>query len=198
MEHTMITRRDGLKKALLLGMVVNLGLAADPTAAQPAAPSRNVLVAFFTRTGNTAVIARQIQRALDADLFEIRPTVAYPEDYEETVAQATSERESGFEPPLAALAPNVERYETVFLGFPVWGMSAPSVIRSFLSKHDLSGKTLVPFITHGGYGLGESLSVVAKHAPQARLLEGFSLEADQERRTLEQVTSWLGGVQITR
>jgi flavodoxin len=198
MEHTMITRRDGLKKALLLGMVVNLGLAADPTAAQPAAPSRNVLVAFFTRTGNTAVIARQIQRALDADLFEIRPTVAYPEDYEETVAQATSERESGFEPPLAALAPNVERYETVFLGFPVWGMSAPSVIRSFLSKHDLSGKTLVPFITHGGYGLGESLSVVAKHAPQARLLEGFFLEADQERRTLEQVTSWLGGVQIAK
>ena len=157
-----------------------------------------MLVAFFTRTGNTAVIARQIRRALDADLFEIQPAEPYPEDYEETVAQATRERESGFEPPLAALVPNIERYETVFLGFPIWGMSAPSVIRSFLSKHDLSGKTLVPFITHGGYGLGESLSVVAEHAPQARLLEGFSMEADQERRTLEQVTSWLGGVQITR
>ena len=97
---------------------------------------------------------------------------------------------------MPTLVPNIERYETVFLGFPIWGMSAPSVIRSFLSKHDLSGKTLVPFITHGGYGLGQSLSVVAEHAPQARLLEGFSLEADQERRTLEQVTSWLGGVQV--
>ena len=198
MEHDkMITRREGLKSALLLGMTVNLGLAADRANAQ-ASGSGSVLVAYFTRTGNTRVIARQIRRALDADLFEIQPAEPYPEDYEETVAQATRERESGFEPPLAALVPNIERYETVFLGFPIWGMSAPSVIRSFLSKHDLSGKTLVPFITHGGYGLGDSLSVVSEHAPQARLLEGFSMEADQERRTLEQVTSWLGGVQIAR
>jgi flavodoxin len=197
-QDKILTRREGLKGALLLGMAVNLGLAADSAGAQPAAGSASVLVAFFTRTGNTAVIARQIRRALDAGLFEVRPAEPYPEDYEETVAQATRERESGFEPPLATLVPNAERYETVFLGFPIWGMSAPSVIRSFLSKHDLSGKTLVPFITHGGYGLGQSLSVVAEHAPQARLLEGFSLEADQERRTLEQVTSWLGGVRITR
>ena len=69
---------------------------------------------------------------------------------------------SGFKPSLATLLPNVERYETVFLGFPIWGMTAPSIIRSFLSKHDLSGKTLVPFITHGGYGLGQSLGVVAE------------------------------------
>jgi flavodoxin len=193
-----ITRREGLKSALLLGMAGNLGLAADRANAQPAPGSASVLVAFFTRTGNTAVIARQIRRALDADLFEIRPAEAYPEDYEATVAQATRERESGFEPPLAARVPNVERYETVFLGFPVWGMSAPPVIRSFLSQHDLSGKALVPFITHGGYGLGQSLGVVAEASPQAGLLEGFSMEADQERRTLEQVTSWLGGVQITR
>ena len=192
----MITRREGLKSALLLGITANLGLAADRASAQAVSGSRRVLVAYFTRTGNTRVIARQIRRALDADLFQIEPAEPYPEDYEETVAQATRERESGFEPPLAELAPDIARYETVFLGFPIWGMSAPSVIRSFLSKHDLSGKTLVPFITHGGYGLGQSLSVVSEHAPQARLLEGFSLEADQERRTLELVTSWLGGVQI--
>jgi flavodoxin len=80
----------------------------------------------------------------------------------------------------------------------ILGLTAPSLIRSLLSKHDLSGKTLVPFITHGGYGLGQSLSVIAEQSPQAQLLEGLFLEADQERRTLEQVTSWLGGVQITR
>ena len=71
-----------------------------------------MLVAYFTRTGNTRVIARQIRRALDADLFEIQPAEPYPEDYEETVAQATRERESGFESPLAALVEGVERYET--------------------------------------------------------------------------------------
>jgi flavodoxin len=195
-QQKMITRREGLKCALLLGMTVNLDLAADRAYAQAASGTGSVLVAYFTRTGNTRVIARQIRRALDADLFEIQPAEPYPEDYEETVAQATRERESGFEPPLAALALNMERYETVFLGFPIWGMSAPSVIRSFLSNHDLSGKALVPFITHGGYGLGESLAVVAEHAPGARLLEGFSRQADQERETLTQVTRWLEGIQI--
>ena len=75
-------------------------------------------------------------------------------------------------------------------------MTTPPVIRSFLSGHDLAGTTLVPFVTHGGYGLGNSLSVVAEHAPQARLLEGFAMRADQERETLAQVTRWLDDVEM--
>ena len=192
-----VTRREGLKSALLLGLAVNLGLAADRAKAQATSGRGAVLVAYFTRTGNTRVIAHQIKRALDADLFEVQPAQPYPEDYEETVAQATREREAGFKPPLAADVPNIQLYDTVFLGFPIWGMSVPPVIRSFLSNHDLSGKTLVPFITHGGYGLGNSLQIVAEDAPQARLLESFSLEADQERRTLEQVTGWLGALDVS-
>jgi hypothetical protein len=77
-------------------------------------------------------------------------------------------------------------------------MTAPSPIRSFLTWHDLSGTTLVPFITHGGYGPGNSLSVVAQHAPRARLLGEFSKECDQERETLSQVTGWLGGLRLSR
>jgi Flavodoxin len=77
-------------------------------------------------------------------------------------------------------------------------MTAPPVIRSFLSGHELSGKTLVPFITHGGYGIGQSLSVVAEHAPRARLVQGFSKQADQERETLMQVTRWLQGLDPER
>jgi flavodoxin len=149
------------------------------------------LVAYLTRSGNTRVIAKQISRSLNADLFEIRTAQPYPEDYFEMVAQAERERASGFEPPLAALVTNIASYETVFLGFPIWGQTAPSVIRSFLSSHDLSGKTIVPFITHGGYGLGSSLEVVAAHAPKAMLAEGLTMQADQERQTVETVTDWL-------
>lgn len=69
------------------------------------------------------------------------------------------------------------------------------MIRSFLSAHDLSGKTLIPFVTHGGYGLGSSLEVVARHAPDARLVEGFTMDAPQERQTIEQVTEWLDGLE---
>jgi flavodoxin len=140
------------------------------------------------------VIAGQIRRALGAGLFEIQTAAPYPEDYEATVEQARQERDRGYEPPLKAMMAreDLTACETLFLGFPIWGQTAPPAIRSFLSRHDLAGKTLIPFVTHGGYGLGDSLSVLARHAPQARLREGFSLQADQERDTLNKVTRWLG------
>ena len=185
----------------LLGSIASMALAAGTSdaAGQSRAPQSQgsrVLVAYFTRTGNTQVIARQIQRALRADLFEIEPAAAYPEDYEETVAQAVRERDSSYRPPLKASVANISSYEVVFLGFPIWGETAPPVIRSFLSQHDLSAKTLVPFITHGGYGQGRSMAVVREHAPRASVLNPFVLEADQERRTLTQVSRWLSGVDI--
>lgn len=169
-------------------------------AASETTPRRagKTLVAYFSRTGNTRVIAGQIHRARGVDLFEIQPATPYPEDYEQTVAQARRERDSGFEPALQARVPSMADYSTVFLGFPIWGGTAPPIIRSFLSSHDLAGKTLIPFITHGGYGLGNSLTVLAAHAPQARLLNTeLAMEADQERRTLDRVTDWLKQVPST-
>jgi flavodoxin len=155
-------------------------------------------VAYFSRSGNTRVIAGLIHRTLRTDLFEIQPATPYPEDYLETVEQARQERDSGRERPSAAKVSGIADYDTVFLGFPIWGETAPPVIRAFLSAHDLSGKTLLPFITHGGYGPGNSQSVLASHAPKARLLKGFVMEADQERRTMNQVTDWLKGIEIKR
>ena len=153
---------------------------------------RRILVAYLTRSGNTRVVAKSISLALKADLFEIRTQQPYPEDYFEMVAKAEREREAGFEPPLAELVTNIADYDTVFLGSPIWGQTAPSVLRSFLSQHDLSGKTVVPVITHGGYGLGSSLEVIRAHAPGADLIEGLTMEADQERRTVETINDWLG------
>ena len=155
----------------------------------------NTLVAYLTRSGNTRVIAETLHRQLGADLFEIRPARPYPADYEQHVAQAKQERDSGRAPPLAAFVDDIASYSEIFLGFPIWGETAPPPIRSFLKAHDLRGKTLRPFITHGGYGVGEAPSVLASYAPAARIEEAFVLEADQERRTLNQVRDWLGRLQ---
>lgn len=152
-----------------------------------------MLVAYFSRSGNTRVVAGLIQRAMNADIFEIRPATAYPEEYLATVAQAKRESESGFEPPLATKETRIAEYTTVFLGFPIWGTTVPPVVRSFLRSHAMAGKTLIPFVTHGGYGLGNSRSVLASHATGAKLQPGFVLEADQERKTMESVNEWLGG-----
>ena len=155
------------------------------------AEGARTLVAYFSRSGNTRVIAGQLHRDLGADLFEILPATAYPADYEQTVEQARRQRDAGARPPLKTVVANIDAYATVFLGFPIWGATAPPIIRSFLLAHDLSGKTVRPFITHGGYGLGDSLAVLKAHAPSATLLPAFVMEADQERRTMTQVRSWL-------
>jgi flavodoxin len=183
-------RRD-LLKALPL-TAAGLALAATGTSAeeQPDGAGRT-LVAYYSRTGNTAVLARQIRRARNAVLFEIKTAAPYPEDYRETVEQARHETWSSYMPPLAHVVADMNQYETIYLGLPIWGMTAPPVIRSFLTAHDLSGKTVVPFITHGGYGLGNSMDVLRAHMRGADLRPAFSMEADQERRTLEQVSGWL-------
>jgi flavodoxin len=157
----------------------------------------SALVVFFSRTGNTRVIASQIRRAKQADLFEIVPGAPYPEDYDATVAQARSETSSAYLPPLARSVANISSYDTIYLGFPVWGTTAPPVIRSFLQAHDLAGKQILPFVTHGGYGIGSSMDVVSSLAPDARFEAPFSMECDQERRTLREVTGWLADKTIT-
>ena len=153
------------------------------------------LVAYFSRSGNTRVIAGQLQRELGADLFEILPAEPYPADYEQTVEQARQERDRGFEPALKARVPNLAGYQTIFLGFPIWGETTPPIVRTFLRNYDLSGKTLRPFITHGGYGPGNSMSVLRSHAPRAQIADPFVMEADQERRTMTQVRGWLATIQ---
>lgn len=176
--------------AALAGMPL-VGSSAEANRGAPKVSGTSTLVACFSRTGNTRVIAGLIARAINADVFEIRPAATYPEDYLATVEQARRERDRGFAPPLASRVRDIARYDTVYLGFPIWGQTAPPVVRSFLKAHDLAGRVLIPFVTHGGYGLGSSLAVLASHAPGALLREGFTMEADQERRTMEAVTAWL-------
>ena len=196
----MTTQHDPIRR-LVMAALASLPLSGMAATTTQGGDLRRVgsrtLVAYFSRSGNTRVIAGLIHRKLGTDLFEIRPAAPYPEDYLATVEQARQERDSGAEPALENKVPDIAAYDTVFLGFPIWGETAPPVIRSFLSTYDLAGKTLIPFITHGGYGLGNSQSVIASHAPKARLLKGLVMEADQERRTMDSVTDWLKSVKVT-
>jgi flavodoxin len=179
------------RRALLLGLSANPLLAPTGGIAEGIQGDAQVLVAYFSRSGNTRVIAGQLARAQRADLFEIVPAEAYPEDYRQTVDLAKRQTDAGEEPALRSLVTPIARYQTLFLGFPIWGMTAPPPIRSFLAQHNLAGKTLVPFITHGGYGTGQSLQVLRRMAPAAKIAEAFVMQSDQERDTLERVTRWL-------
>lgn len=187
-------RRTLLSLALpsLLLPMLGAGVTAVPAGARG---DSRTLVAFLSRSGNTRVIAGQLQRRFDADIFEVRTREPYPADYEETVARAQRERDALATPALAERVPEVGRYETVFLGFPIWGMALPAPVRTFLVTHDLAGRTLVPFITHGGYGVGSAPDSLAELAPGARIVTPFVLEADQERATMNAVTAWFRTVE---
>lgn len=178
----------------LLLPLMTVGTASAASAETALLRDGKTLVAYFSRSGNTRVVAGQISRTLGVDLFEIEPARPYPADYFETVEQARQERDDGYEPPLKVTIVEIALCTTLFLGFPVWGETAPPVIRSFLAEHDLSGKTVIPFITHGGYGLGSSLAVARERAPRARIVEGFSMQAPQERQTVTRVMEWLGSM----
>lgn len=167
---------------------------ADTAGKRAGSLPKPVLVAYFSLSGNTRVVAGLLQRAFAADVFEIRPAAPYPDEYLATVEEARRERDKGLERAPQSKVPDLGKYGTVLLGFPIWGETAPPLIRGFLSAHDLDGKTLVPFITHGGYGLGHSESVLAAHAPTALLRPAFSMEADQERKTMDRVNVWLGNL----
>jgi flavodoxin len=184
------TRRTILMASMLASAATAVS-AASTTGQSRRQEGEKALVAYFSRSGNTQVIAGVISRSLGADLFEIEPAKPYPADYFETVEQARQERDRGDEPPLKARVPGIAAYQTIFLCFPIWGETAPPVIRSFLTAHDLSAKTLVPVITHGGYGLGSSLAVFRSYAAGARLVDGFAMQGPQERQTTTRVTEWL-------
>jgi flavodoxin len=190
--RAMMTAMAALPLNEALGAVAD-GAEATSAAAPGAAQVRpRTLVAYLSRSGNTRVLAGVIHRAEPSDLFEIRTARAYPDDYFNTVAQARQERDDGDLPPLQGPLPAMDRYDKLYLGFPVWGETLPAPVRSFLSQLDLHGKTVVPFITHGGYGVGQSTADLARRAKGAAVQPPLVMEADQERRTATRVLEWLG------
>lgn len=189
MAHDLTRRR--LITAMAGLTLANVSLTSAATGTANVLGSSRILVAYFSRSGNTRVIAGVIHRSQKTDLFAIEPATPYPEDYFQTVEQAKNERARGIKPPLKNNVAAIERYETVYLGFPVWGTSMPPVVQTFLSSHNFAGKLLIPFITHGGYGKGNSDDMLAILAPAARREKPLVIECDQEKRTTETVTDWL-------
>lgn len=112
------------------------------------------LVAYFSVTGTTKNFANMISSILKADLFEIKPANKYNEsdlNWQDTNSRTVKEKDDpSCRPELAKLVPNIEKYDTIFIGFPIWWHTAPKIINSFIDKHDFSGKTIVPFITSYG------------------------------------------------
>jgi flavodoxin len=156
-----------------------------------AVSSASLRVGDTSTTGTTEVIAEMVHEQVGGDLFQIETVEPYPEDYEATVKQATEERTAGYKPPLKTKVENMEDYDVIYLGHPIWGMSLPAPIASFLSEYDFSGKTIIPFCTHAGYGPGQTVSAIKELVPGAAVLDGFNIERTEISNAEEAVSAWL-------
>ena len=173
--------------------------------------SDKICIVYLSRTKNTKAVAEMIKEQVGGTLVELELLTPYPENYREIVAQVARENETGFLPPLKTKITNLDQYEVVFLGFPTWGMQLPPPLKSFLTENDLSQKTVIPFNTNGGYGIGSSFDKVAELCPNSKILEGFSvrggserdgmlfvMEGDKEVEVRQEVEKWLGKIGIER
>lgn len=166
--------------------------------AKPDHENKKILVVYFSHTGNTREVAASIQKITGGDIFEIVPLKKYPDDYEELKRVAKKELKSGDKPPLKSKAANLKSYDIVFIGYPIWWGTFPAPVRTFLSENDLSGKTVIPFCTHLGSGLGNSVKDVAGLCLKSKLLEGIDIWGNKTSASRERLTGWLKKINIIK
>jgi flavodoxin len=156
------------------------------------------LVVYYSRSGNTRTIANLIHQEVGGTLHEIEPKAPYPRSYDATVDQAKVEIQAGYKPALRSELDSVKEYDTVFVGSPNWWSTIAPPVTTFLSQHDLSGKTVAPFCTHGGGGLGRIGQDIAKLCPRSTVLSCFGVYGSGGVDAQTRVSAWLGKAGFTR
>ena len=134
-----------------------------------------VLVAYYSYSGNTRKVAKEIHRIVGGALVEIEPLEPYPGNYNAVVERAKQELHAGYRPELKTSVGDVASYDTIFVGSPNWWHTIAPPLMAFLSATDLSGKHIIPFITHGGGGLGRSAEDIAGLCPHANVLKSMAV-----------------------
>lgn len=191
-----LSRREMLRRAagglaggLLAGLAVPL-FASGTLFAAPA-ETRKFLTVFYSRSGNTQAMAGFIQDAVGGDLVRIETVHPYPEEHRATTRQAREELDSGFKPPITTKIANLASYDVVFVGSPCWWATIAPPVITFLTENDLAGKTVVPFMTHKGSGLGRTQSHVESLCPNSKVLKGLAIWGDDIGSSKNDVTGWL-------
>ncbi len=151
----------------------------------------NVLIAYFSWSGNTKGIAEEIQAQTGADMFEITLVEPYSSDYNTVLDQSQRDQNIQARPELEGHIENMENYDTILLGYPNWWASIPMPIASFLEEYDFTGKTIVPFCSHGGGRFGQSLTAIAKLAPDSTMGEGLSVHYSGGSTVASDIAEWL-------
>lgn len=155
------------------------------------------LVAYFSASGVTAKLAENLAEAIGADIFEIQPEVPYTKadlDWTDKKSRSTVEmNDPNSRPAIKYIRDNMQDYDTVFVGFPIWWYVAPVIINTFLESYDLSGKTIIPFATSGGSGMGKTNEKLLPSCKGAKLMEGKVFSGSASKAEL---SDWVDSLKI--
>lgn len=158
--------------------------------AQQSKSDNKILIVYLSRTNNTKAIAEIIHKNVGGKLVALELETPYAANYGATVQQVVRENESGFLPPLKTKIDSIQSYGIVFVGFPTWGMKLPPPMKSFLKQYDLRGKTIVPFNTNDGYGIGSSFDTVKELCTGCSVLEGFTIRGGVDTDGIARLTKY--------
>ena len=171
--------------------------------------SKKVLVAYFSRAdenykvgtiekGNTQIVAEYIAKQVNADSFHIQTQTPYPADYDECCDVAKKELADKARPKIKGDVGNMDQYDIVFLGYPIWWGDMPMAVYSFMDSYDFSGKIVIPFNTHEGSGGSGTYSSIKSYLPNAQVLDGMAIQGKTAQEfssdTQKSVSDWLNSL----
>lgn len=155
-----------------------------------------MLIMYYSWSGNTDKIANVIHHITGCEVFKVEPQSSYSSNYNECVSQARKEIQKNTKPKLKEYPHNIEKYKVLFIGTPNWCSTMAPPINTILSEYDLSGKIIVPFITHGGGGSGHFIKDLNKLCPNSIIYEPFVLFGNRGLNSDENVRTWLKNIDI--
>jgi flavodoxin len=173
-------------------MANSTGAKAQQTEGKP----QKILVAYFSWSGNTTRIANVIRQQTGGDIFEIVPQTQYPKDYDECVDVARKEKNAQARPPLKTKVENMAQYDMVFVGYPNWWSSIPMPVATFMESYDFKGKIIIPFCSHGGGGLAQTVKDLKKLCPYVPFAKPIAIEGNGRSSLSSDIKKWLETIGI--
>ena len=177
-------------------MILTVFTISNANAKENEMTGKKVLVAYFSATGTTAGVAERLAKATGGDLFEIKPKQPYTTadlDWRDKQSRSSVEmNDMSTRPVIASKVEDMSLYDIVFVGFPIWWYREPSIIDTFMESYDFAGKTVIPFATSGGSGMGKSGEIMQSLSPKAKVLSGKRFAADVSEDELKAwAAEWL-------
>ncbi|MDR3112130.1 MAG: NAD(P)H-dependent oxidoreductase [Elusimicrobiota bacterium] len=159
---------------------------------------KKILIVYFSWSGNTKEVAKAIQQSVGGTLFEVKTLKDYPKDYNACIEYAKQEQKENTRPKISGDVNDISSYDTIFIGYPNWWGTIPMPLFTFLEKYNLSGKTVIPFCTHGGGGAGRGFDDIRKLCPSSKFLEGIAISGSRAANSLKDIEAWVKKIGVKK